>query len=59
MKPTKSQFMDYVRIRNSGVTNMFAISTVCRLSHTGLTEDICFYIMDNFEELAEEYNIKI
>ena len=45
VKPKKSQFMDYVRIRNSGVTNMFDIRTVCEYSHTGLTRENCFYIM--------------
>ncbi len=58
MKPTKEQFEDYVRIQKSGVTNMFDIKTVCRLSYEGLTKDICFYIMDNYEELEEEYGSK-
>lgn len=59
VKPTKEQFEDYIRIMNSGVTNMFAISIVCDLSTTGLTKDNCFYIMDNFKELAEIYNVAI
>lgn len=59
VKPTKEQFEDYIRIRDSGVTNMFAISIVCDLSTTGLTRDNCFYIMDNFKELAEIYNVAI
>lgn len=58
-KPTKEQFEDYVSIRDSGATNMFAVTVVCELSVTGLTKDICFYIMDHFEELAEEYNVEI
>lgn len=54
-KPTKEQFEDYVRIQKSGVTNMWAIRTVCDLSTTGLTTDICLYIMDQYSELKEEY----
>lgn len=59
MKPTKEQFEDYVRIRDSGVTNMFDIKTVCSYSITGLTRDICIYIMRSFMELAEEYEVEI
>lgn len=54
-KPTKEQFHDYVRIQRWGVTNMWAIRTVCELSETGLTSDICLYIMNHYEELMEEY----
>lgn len=57
MKPTEKQFRDYVRIQKSGVTNMFNIPKVCALSNTGLTEEICFYIMDNYSELRKEYNV--
>ena len=57
-KPTKEQFKDYVRIQKSGVTNMWAIKTVCDLSTTGLTTDICLYIMDHYDELKEEYGTK-
>ncbi len=59
MKPTKEQFEDYVSIRDSGVTNMYAIDVVCDLSYSGLTKDICFYIMKHFKELAEEYEVEI
>ncbi len=54
-KPTKEQFKDYVVIQKSGVTNMWAIKVVCDLSTTGLTTDICLYIMDHYDELREEY----
>ena len=54
-KPTKEQFKDYVRIQKSGVTNMFCINNVIGLSCTGLTTDICLYIMDHYSELKEEY----
>jgi len=56
-KPTKEQFKDYVRIQKSGVTNMFCINNVIGLSHTGLTTDICLYIMDHYNELREEYGV--
>ena len=59
MKPTKEQFEDYVSIRNSGVTNMFDVKTVCNLSFTGLTKDICMYIMEHFTELASKYKVEI
>ena len=55
IKPTKEQFHDYLRIQYSGVTNMFAINIVCDLSYEGLTKPICMYIMDNYEQLLEEY----
>ena len=59
MKPTKEQFEDYVAIRDSGVTNMFDVRMVCALSSTGLTREICLYIMQHFAELAKEYEVKI
>ena len=59
MKPTKEQFVEYVAIRDSGVTNMFNVRVVCELSDSGLTKDICLYIMQHFEELANEYGVDI
>lgn len=59
IKPTREQFEDYVNIRNSGITNMFAVSVVCDLSCTDLTRENCFYIMKHFAELAEEYGVEI
>lgn len=58
-KPTKEQFEEYVRIRNSGITNMWDITFIVSISNTGLTEDNCFYIMDYFDELAEEYEVAV
>ena len=57
-KPTNEQFHDYVRIQMSGVTNMYAIDVVCALSYTDLTRENCFYIMDHYDELREEYGDK-
>lgn len=59
MKPTKEQFEEYVDIRNSGVTNMFNVSFIVEISYTGLTKDNCLYIMKNFMELAEEYEVEV
>ena len=58
-KPTKEQFENYVAIRDSGVTNMWATNVVCTLSTTGLTRGICLYIMEHFVELAEEYGVDV
>ena len=58
-KPTKEQFEDYVRIRDSGVTNMFDIRTIEEISFTQLSRVNCMYIMSHFEELAEEYGVDI
>lgn len=57
-KPTKEQFLDFLSIRDSGVTNMFDIPVVCSLSTEGLTEGICRYIIIHFVDLLKEYNIQ-
>lgn len=59
MKPTREQFEEYVAIRDSGVTNMFDISYIVACSYSGLTKDICLYIMKHFMELAEEYEVEV
>ena len=59
MKPTKLQFEEYVIIRDSGITNMWNISFIEDISMTGLNKDICLYIMRNFADLAEEYEVAI
>lgn len=59
MKPTREQYVEYVAIRNSGVTNMFDIRFICDISETGLTKDICLYIMQNFADLADEFGVDI
>lgn len=57
--PTKEQFEAYVRVRDSGKTNMYAIDTVCKLAHANLTRQHCMYIMKHFMELAEEYGVEV
>ena len=58
-KPTEAQFVEYVEIRDSGVTNMFDIRRITQMSKTGLTRENCLYIMKYFVELAEEYEVQI
>lgn len=59
VKPTEEQFREYVAIRDSGITNMFDIGYIMDLSTTGLDKPICLYIMKNFMELAEEYEVEV
>lgn len=59
MKPTKEQFEEYVKIRDSGKTNMYDIRYITGISLTGLDRSRCLYIMANFEQLAEEYGVEI
>ena len=49
----KEKFEKYVKVQNSGVTNMFDVATVCRLS--GLEREDAMDIMENYEELMEKY----
>ena len=47
-------FVKYLDVRDSGVTNMFDITTV--KSITGLSKEQIIYIMENYSELEEKYN---
>ena len=47
-------FIKFLDCRDSGVTNMFDITTV--KSITGLSKEKIIYIMKNFSELEEKYN---
>lgn len=59
MKPKKSQFLEYVKIQRSGETNMWDLRFIKSISRTGLNDDICFYIMHHYKELAEEYEVEV
>ena len=59
MPPTKEQYQEYVNIRDSGITNMLDVRFITTISTTGLTKEICLYIMNHFAELSKEYNIAI
>ncbi len=50
---TEEEFNSYERVRASGVTNMFMVTTVCQLS--GLEREKVMAIMKNYSELAEKY----
>jgi hypothetical protein len=47
-------FVRYLDCRDSGVTNMFDVTTV--KSITGLSKEQIMYIMKNFSKLEEKYN---
>jgi len=53
MSITKEEFQDYEAVRQSGVTNMFAVSTVVKLS--GLPREKVFEIMERYAELKKEF----
>jgi len=55
IKITKEDFEAYVRVQRSGVTNMFAVDLVSKLS--GLTRDKILYIMENYRELSKKFKI--
>lgn len=50
---TKEEFEAFVRVRDSGVTNMFDVKVVSR--YTGLSGDKIFDIIMNFDILCEKY----
>ena len=52
---TKKQFQTYLKIRDSGVTNMFDVKKVVELSEKILTKEDCIFIMKNFSELCDLY----
>jgi hypothetical protein len=46
-------FVKYLDVRDSGVTNMFDLRNVTAL--TGLSKEQIMYIMKNFSKLEEKY----
>jgi len=53
MNITKEEFGAYEGVRESGVTNMFMISTVSEIS--GLGREKIKFIMTNYGELMKKY----
>ena len=53
-KITREQFGAYVDVQESGITNMFDIKTVGRLS--GLEKEEIMTIMKNYSELKDKYD---
>ena len=47
-------FVKYLDVRDSGVTNMFDLRNVTAL--TGLSKEQIMYIMNNFDELSKKYS---
>lgn len=54
---TRRDFKDYQDVQYSGITNMFDIKKVIKLSKN-LTREKCIAIMENYEELMKEYPTK-
>ena len=55
---TKGKFLTYEDIRAEGITNMFHVSRVVKLSTdypTRLTEEDCLDIMDNYSSYREKW----
>jgi len=50
---TEDDFQQYEDVRQSGVTNMFMVTTVIQLS--GLTKQQILCIMENYSELCKKY----
>lgn len=50
---TQEDFDAYVRVQESGVTNMFDVSVVS--DYSGLNRSQIIEIMSNYAELSEEY----
>jgi len=52
---TEDQFMEYVSIQESGVTNMFNVRMVCELSFGSLDKEDCLYIMAEYGNLMSDW----
>ena len=50
---TQEEFDSYENVRESGVTNMFAVSTVS--DYSGLSKDKIVNIMKNYSALSDKY----
>ena len=53
MKVTKEQFLAYEEVRQSGVTNMWAVTTVSDLS--GLTKEVILMIMNGYSTYHKKF----
>jgi len=54
---TKAQFQAYIKVRDSGATNMFDVRMVCILSGGMLDKKDCMDIMKNFGKYTKKYKI--
>ena len=59
---TKEKFLAFLRVRDSGITNMFDVRKVIQLAetlaNTKLTREDCFDCMQKFSNYLKEYKIK-
>ncbi len=53
MEIKKEDFKAYVKVQMSGVTNMFDVPVVCRLS--GLDREQVIHIMKHYDEFSKKY----
>ena len=53
---TEKKFNTYLKIQNSGKTNMFDVKMVQILSKGILSKQDILEIMDNYEELNNKFN---
>lgn len=53
VKITKEKFESYETVRESGVTNMFDVATVCSLS--GLEKEEAIEIMSSYGDYIEQF----
>ena len=53
---TKEDIQSYEDVRQSGVTNMFAVNVVQNIS--GLSREKILFIMKNYPTLIEKFNVK-
>ncbi len=51
----KEEFDSYESVRTSGVTNMFNVALICKLS--GLSREQVFYIMKHYTEIKNHFYI--
>lgn len=56
MNISKEKFLEYVRIKKSGKTNMFAVSSVVALSGGKLSREDCLDIMENYDKYEKSYS---
>jgi hypothetical protein len=54
---TEEKFQAYIGVRDSGATNMFDVTMVCKLSGGMLDKEDCMDIMKNFGKYTKLYKI--
>jgi len=55
MEITQEQWQAYVRVQESGLTNMFDVNKVIALSNGILNRDACMAIMTNYGTLKQQF----